>query len=290
MKMQKLFIVAGLAVLAVTARWAHAAQTTSSISGSPEHLPASPGQLIVIPSEEWYNKGDAAFAAGDYTYAVECFKQAIALQPNYADYHLYLGIVYGVKGMAEESIKEFKTALEINPNHTEAFVNLGITYYKRGMHEEAITAYKNALALNPAHSSAHSNLGSVYYRKGMLAEAIAAYIKALAIDPSSLDTHYNLGFTYYKQGMLDESIETYKKLLQLKPTYAMAHNALGTVYRDKGQPSLAADHFYQAGVLFLKQDNRERALDSYEHLKQTQSKSELEQALYKELYPTPEAP
>lgn len=286
MKLAKLLIM-GMVMLTIPVRWAYTAQSTPSLPGVQGQIPVPP--KITVPSEEWFKKGDAALTVGDYTHAIECFKQAIALMPKQADYHLYLGIAYGENGMLDKSLEAFKAALEINPDNAAAYDNLGTTYYKKSMLDEAIAAYKKAISLDPGNGSAHINLGIIYQKKEMLDEAIAAYKKALTIDPSSPNTHYNLGNTYYKKKMYDESIAAFKKVLELNPKHAMAHQVLGMVYRDKGEPSLAADHFYQAGVLFLTQGKRENALDTYDQLKQTKSKAELERALYKELYPTPDA-
>ncbi len=63
----------------------------------------------------------------------------------------------------------------------------------------------------------------------------------------------------------------------------MAHLYLGAVYLEKGLESLVADHFYRAGLLFLKQGDREKALMAYGLLKEVNSK-EQEQKLYEKLY------
>ena len=48
--------------------------------------------------------------------------------------------------------------------------------------------------------------------------------------------------------------------------------------------NVGADHFYKAGLLYLKQGDREGALEIYEGLKLTKSKK-LEESLFKQLYP-----
>ena len=82
----------------------------------------------------------------------------------------------------------------------------------------------------------------------------------------------------------DEAIDCYKKAIEINPDYAAAHNNLGHAYCIKKMYSLGADHFYKAGLLFLKQGNRKWALYAYEVLKSIKSE-ELEKALYKKLYP-----
>ena len=42
----------------------------------------------------------------------------------------------------DAALKEFQQAVEKNPNYAEAHYNLGIVYSEKGMVEDAITAYK----------------------------------------------------------------------------------------------------------------------------------------------------
>lgn len=46
--------------------------------------------------------------------------------------HLYLGRLYSVKGEYKKAIEEYKKALEIDPNYKLAKVNLGFIYYMKG--------------------------------------------------------------------------------------------------------------------------------------------------------------
>jgi tetratricopeptide (TPR) repeat protein len=166
----------------------------------------------------------------------------------------------------------------------EEWLKKGNKAYDAKNYDEAISMYKKAIAINPDLAEPHANLGAVYAKKGMLDEAIAEYKKAIAINPDLAEPHVDLGIAYGKKGMLDESIAESKKVIAINPNDADAHHNLGVAYWEKGNLSLSADYFYKAGLLYLKQGNREKALRSYEDLKLTNSK-ELEQALFEKLYP-----
>lgn len=83
---------------------------------------------------------------------------------------------------------------------------------------------------------------------------------------------------------LDKSIDKYKKSIALEPNNASSHYSLGITYAKKGNNSLAAEHFYKAGLIFLEKGKRKNALKAYEELKKIKSK-DLEQTLYKKLHP-----
>ena len=122
------------------------------------------------------------------------------------------------------------------------------------------------------------------YKKGMIDKAIAEYKKVISISPNFIFAHYNLGVAYHKKGMTDEAIGAYKKAIGIGPNYASAHLNLGMEYYIKKLGYVGADHLYKAGLIYLKQGDREGALKAYEVLKIIKAE-ELQKALFKQLYP-----
>lgn len=92
------------------------------------------------------------------------------------------------------------------------------------------------------------------------------------------------GIKAQKTQNYDEAIACYKEAIDINPNYALAYHNLGYAYYKKGLNSLAADHFYKAGLLHLEQGNRDNALKAYEGLKLTKSKK-LEHTFFEKLYP-----
>jgi len=167
---------------------------------------------------------------------------------------------------------------------TEAAVSFleGHKALSAGNYAEAIKCYTKAKDLDPSFTNAYFFLGNIYLKRGMLDNAIREYKKALSLRPNAAATHAKLGSAYLKKGMLDEAMHECKKAIAIKPDNALAHFTLGYVYYKKGNKTAADDHLYKAGILYLKRDDVEGALEAYECLKLTNSK-ELEQKLYKKL-------
>jgi superkiller protein 3 len=153
-----------------------------------------------------------------------------------------------------------------------------------GYNNVAIRFFKKAIEIDPNYLESYINIGLLYSKEGNTKKAISYYEKAIAIDPDFTKAHYNLGVIYAKKGKLDKAISEFKRCISIDPDYAEVYSQLGTVYLSKGLDSEAADHFYKAGLLFLKQGDKESALKAYEGLKQTKSK-ELELSLSKKLNP-----
>jgi tetratricopeptide (TPR) repeat protein len=153
-----------------------------------------------------------------------------------------------------------------------------------GYNNVAIRFFEKAIEIDPNYLEPYINIGLLYNKEGDTEKAISYYEKAIAVDPDFTKAHYNLGTVYAEKGKLDKAVSEFKKCLSINPDLAKAHSQLGTAYVSKGLDSEAADHFYRAGLLFLKQGDRGRALKAYEDLKKTKSK-ELELSLSKKLNP-----
>lgn len=87
--------------------------------------------------EELHDEAMFDFSMGEFDTAIEKFKQAIELDPNYFDAHHALGMAYYKKGMIDEAIAAGKRALEINPHDQLVHTSLSMYYVKKGMKAEA---------------------------------------------------------------------------------------------------------------------------------------------------------
>ena len=67
-------------------------------------------------------------AASDVEEEIESYKQAIRINPDYADAHANLGLAYGNLGMYKEAIEACKQAIRIKPDDAKAHFNLGLIY------------------------------------------------------------------------------------------------------------------------------------------------------------------
>jgi len=160
----------------------------------------------------------------------------------------------------------------------------GIKAKEIGYYSVAIKCFEKAVEINPGDAKSHYNIGLLYSKEGKTKEAISHYKQAVAINPGEADFHYNLGHAYFEKKMFKESISEYKEAITIAPDHADAHCNLGYSYLKKGKDPAAAEHFYKAGMLSFRQNDREAALKAYGGLKQTTSK-ELTKALFEKLYP-----
>ncbi len=184
--------------------------------------------------ELWFKKKEKIATEKDQNLIIKYFKKALELDPNYAEVHVLLGVVYGEKDLYDQAIEEFKEAIRIKPDHAYAYFKLALAYHEKGLYDEAIEAYKEATKFNPDDAEAHRNLGLVYARKGLYDEAIEEFKETIRIKPDHAEAHSDLGVAYDMQGLRNEAIKGYIKAIKIKPDYARAHLNLGSAYLDKG--------------------------------------------------------
>jgi tetratricopeptide (TPR) repeat protein len=191
----------------------------------------------------------ADYQEGMVDEAIAHCKKAIELDPNYADPHSFLGLVYSSSGLADGGIVEFRKAIELDPGWVDTYCVLGIAYMGKGMFDEAIAQFKRAVNINHNWAEAHNGLGAAYSEKGMIDEGIAEFRKALKINPHLVDAQGNLGESFLKKGMLNESIAELHKALKIDPNYAPAHANLARAYFQNGNYKLAMKHYDKAAGL-----------------------------------------
>ncbi len=112
--------------------------------------------------------------------------------PSGQQIHNNLGDVYSRQGDLPKAVEEFKTAIEINPNYADAYHNLANTYEQMNQSDAAIENYQKALSINPKLWQSYQNLAQIYFNAGDFQKALENMKKALEIDPQNPQLQNNL--------------------------------------------------------------------------------------------------
>lgn len=94
------------------------------------------------------------------------YGRAAALNPSYvARMDNIMGYEYTKDGHLDDAIKSFKEAIRINPGYANAYNNLGVALAHKGQFTEAVAQFKKALELNPHYDQARDNMHNVLMNK-----------------------------------------------------------------------------------------------------------------------------
>ena len=105
------------------------------------------------------------------------------------------GNALAAQGRFDEAIKNYRQAIQLNPNYAEALNNLGIALADKGRFGEAIEAFSKAIQINPNDCKVLNNLGGSLADMGQFDEAIENYRKAIQINSNRPETLFHLGTT-----------------------------------------------------------------------------------------------
>jgi len=205
----------------------------------------TPG-MIEMEAWELSDKGASLTTLGLHQEAIDCYRQALKLNPNLAGTHNNLGVTYKAQGRLDEAVREYQEALRLNPDYAGAHNNLGVTYKAQGRLDGAIREYRKALRLSPDYAEAHYNLGLAYKAQGRLDEATKEYQEALKLNPELAEAHNDLGNAYAEQGWLYGAMKEYQEALRLNPNNAEVHNNLGNAYAEQGRLDEAIGEYQEA--------------------------------------------
>jgi len=164
----------------------------------------------------------------DVQKAIDCYEQAIALDPNYAlaytglaGAHVFMTIYGGLPGGEEfpKARAAAEKALQIEPNLPAALSALGSIsiFYDRDF--AAFERYQNkAVELSPNNAEFHRQIGLRLAWLGRFDEAVTEFKHSLDLEPMSAVTHANLSWTYYYAGRMKESDAELAMAIEIDPT------------------------------------------------------------------------
>jgi tetratricopeptide (TPR) repeat protein len=182
-----------------------------------------------------YNLGIVLSEQGEADQAIDHYRRAVALRPDYAEAHYNLGRLLVEQGQFNDAIAHYERAAAINPADAEAQNNLGVTLFGIGRADDAIAHYQKALESRPDYAEASCNLANALIAKGDFDGAIARYTACLAAIPDQEEAQYNLASALLRKGRTDEAIIEYQKVLHIHPESADAHANLGSALLTNGR-------------------------------------------------------
>ncbi len=189
------------------------------------------------------NLGVALGARGEHDAALEHYREAVRIKPNYADAHDNLGSVLRSEGRTDEAIAEYRLAVRygnavgggLRSHLAEVHHHLGLLLFERGELDEAIEHLTEAIRLEPQFAGAYFNLGNVYRALGRIDEAADAYRRALRIAPDDVEAHANLGAMLAERDRLEEAVAELETALRYDPHSSVALTNLGIALRKEGR-------------------------------------------------------
>jgi tetratricopeptide (TPR) repeat protein len=147
-------------------------------------------------------------------------------------------------GKTDEAIDHFRKALDIYPNFLMARNDLGLQLLAVGRLDEAVEQLRLAVGLDPKSFNPQLNLGIVLVRQHQFAEAAGVLDKAISLNPQSPAARLFAGEAYVATGNSVRAEKELKTAFDLGgKDYAIALFHLGNLYLNRGEREQALKSF-----------------------------------------------
>lgn len=177
----------------------------------------------------------------DWAAAESEFKQAIALNPGYANvYHWYSHYLLAT-GQIERSLSETRRALTLDPLNLSINTHMGHEYIYAGQFDRAVDQLLKTLEMNPTSARAHVLLAKAYEGTSRFAEAEAELGKASVLSPGDPQVDAALAHIYAATARIAAAKKSLGKLTGLWRQRKIGAYQIAVVYATLREPDQALD-------------------------------------------------
>ena len=199
-----------------------------------------------LESRDQLNKGTQAFKNAQYPEAVEHFKQAVELDPNFPVARLYLATAYmqqyipGAESaeneqMAKAAHDTFMKVLEQDPKDTTAIASIASLYLYQRKWDDAQQWFEKLTAVDPSDADAYYSLGYVAWQKWYPAFGLAlADLGMKQDDPGPIkDKKVKEDLKAKWIPTIDAGLDDLDKTLKINPEYEDAMTYKNLLIRER---------------------------------------------------------
>jgi tetratricopeptide (TPR) repeat protein len=191
------------------------------------------GIRTIYRNFDWFNQDTLWIATAKYS-------------PSSPNNHNNLGDLYARQGDMQRAIQEFKYATELKPNYADAFHNLAFTYQslyeqetdqakQQEYFENAKKYYEEAIKYSPILWQSHQNLGILYFQAGDNENGYKEYQNAFAISPNNLALIASYININVQLKNFDEAEKTAQYMLSLDPSNPQIQGVVSQVEKVKAE-------------------------------------------------------
>ena len=219
-------------------------------------LCTSPSSAQVSPeSAEKYNEGQELFKKHRYEEALVAFEDAVKLDGNNAQAYRAMGKTYQKRRNSAKAVEAYKTAIQIKPDYLEAYYELGQYLLTAKQYDGAQENFQKILGLDASFQDgkpkeylkiAYLKQGNLYHRQRNYKKAAKEYENASQLDPTDATVFYNLGLAQRSSRDYNDAESAFSTAVDIDPDYTKGHRALGDLYRITGKNSQAIRSYAKA--------------------------------------------
>ncbi len=166
-----------------------------------------------------YKEGFELSRLGRELEALDAYREAVRLKPDYVAAYIDMGVALGNQGRWKDAVLAYRAAMRFRADYGEAHYNLGVAFAHLGQWKEALDAFRTAARLNPRDADALNNTGVALNELERHMEALQAYREAVGVSPDYVEAWVNLGISANLARRYEESVAAFAHAWSLRPEY-----------------------------------------------------------------------
>ena len=224
---------------------------------------------------KFYEKGKSLFEKGDYVRARLELKNAIQIDPRFADAYCMLGTIEMQKGNLQNAYDMFTKTVDIAPGNLKAQQQLGTIYLAARQPEKAMEKAELVLKADPKNEdglllkgatllvekkidAAISHLETLkkqgmknpqlfllasqaYLQKNEPGQAEGVLKDGIGLNPKSIALNLRLARLYAGEKRFDDAVPIFQRIIGLEPDQASHRLALAELYWESGKADRATE-------------------------------------------------
>jgi predicted TPR repeat methyltransferase len=194
-------------------------------------------------------KGDLCVREERLEQAIEYYRQALSLSPQFYEGLIAIGFALHEKGSIDDAAQYLHQALSISPENADVQFMLGNIAKKQGDSQRAIEHYRHAIKSDPEFGFAYRALFGIFQEQGDAQHAKEILDKAMLALPTDEYFIFERADFYFAAKDYQNTIRLFQKMLQLSPNDAAIHVNIAVSLMSLDQNEAAIHHFEQAAKL-----------------------------------------
>jgi arylsulfatase A-like enzyme/Tfp pilus assembly protein PilF len=176
---------------------------------------------------------------------LHALERVVAQDPRVIDAWFMLGNEYYRRRQFARAIDQFKRALELKPDYDLVVINMANAYRALGRDQEAMVGYRRFMELDPKNAQIRYEAAQILIDGGKLDEAAQELMQALALEPKLAAARNALGVLALRRGDLDGAEREIHAAIDEKPDVRLAHFNLALLAEQRGDLTRAVAEYQQ---------------------------------------------
>jgi len=177
--------------------------------------------------------GNQYFAQKQFSPAENEYRQALQINPNFADAYYRLGLLQIQQEHPTAAKQSFSRAVELDPKNLDARLHLGDLLISSTQYADARRQAEEVLQRDPRNAGAHHLLGQVALHQMQYVAAESELQQAIALDPHDPHFYEDLGLTQLLDAENGAAEKSFRSAVDIRPDDPQTYINLASFY--KGQ-------------------------------------------------------